>query len=126
MVKLDSQNKYIMIDIAIILFGIVFTILLNILIYKYLVNKAIKKYILPYLIVNKLKFIKVIPVRIFSTGDFPNNGIRIRPFSLGFPMFSIYLYVYYYNIENITIKRTVKVSCILFFIKKIEFSKTTI
>jgi len=104
--------------IAIFLFMVI-----NILIHQLIVMKASRKFIKPFLNQKGIRFIKTEYVGFLKTGDFKESEFTLRPFMLGHPVNTTYVYVYYSSEKEITkIKRmTAKINSIFFFIRNVEY-----
>jgi|GEM_PF-5209983 len=82
-------------EIIILSFAIVFTIGINVLIYKHILKKALRKHIQPFWDVRgyKIEYCKF--AGILSTGDFKRKGFPFWPFlSNGYPIHSTYVYLF--------------------------------
>jgi len=106
-----------------------FIILLNILIVRLIIKRALRKYIKPDLDKKELYFISYKWVIFFGIGDFtrendsdaPNNGYWGGAGGRS-PFLSIYIYIYYYNSHNIDKRVTARIDTLFFFIRKVKYS----
>jgi len=100
-------------------------ILLNIYIPKYIINKALNKFVKPMLQNKGLTFIEYKWCGLLSTGKFKENSIGITFSSKnGSPVNSVYADVLY--LENNSQKSvTIKIDTIFWFIKRVNFSRDT-
>jgi hypothetical protein len=99
----------------------------NILIYKFIVNRALKKIINPYFNSMGYEVEKAEFPGLFSTGDFKNPGFQIKPvFKNGSPWITYYLELFIKNKDkgSQTIRVTAKIATLFSFIRKVEYSKT--
>lgn len=95
----------------------------NILIYKWTVNRALKKIIRPYFDDLGYTIKKVEFVGLLKTGDFKREGFELRPFlHSGNPMQTIYIYVYLYKDVNCPVRITAKILNLFLFIRRVEYS----
>jgi hypothetical protein len=110
----------------IILGAFVLVVLLNILTYKLIVSRALKKIMKPYFNSLGYRIDKVEFPGLFSTGDFKNRGFQIRPvFKMGSPVNSTFVSLFLKPIENQReiIRITAKIETVFLFIRKVEYSK---
>lgn len=95
----------------------------NILLYKWTVNRALKKFIRPYFSNLGYKIKNVEFVGLLKTGDFKEEGFQFRPFmNNGNPIRSTYVYIYLYKDLDHPIRITAKISTLFSFIRKVEYS----
>lgn len=97
-------------------------ILLNVFIVSYTIKRALKKYIIPKLQERGLLLESYKWVGLLKFGDFKNEKHVLRPsIGGGSPMISIYIYIYYKDLE--TRKRiTVRIDTLFLFIRKVAYS----
>ena len=109
--------------IVVAMFSVV--ILLNIYIPKYIINKALNKFVKPMLQNKGLTFIKYKWCGFLSTGNFKDDSIGITFSSKnGSPSNSVYADVLY--LENNSEKSiTIKIDTLFGFIKRVKFSSDT-
>lgn len=111
----------------IIIDGAILMLLVNILVYKLIVSRSLKKIIRPYLSSLGYKVDKVSFVGLFNKGDFNEEGVELRPFMAnGNPMRSTYIYLYIRkdkaNVDPVRI--TARVRTIFLFVRKVEYSRS--
>lgn len=115
-------------DISLIIILIVVTaffVFLNVSIYKMLVRRAVVKYIKPYLAEKGYEIDSVSFVGFLKTGDFKEKGgFALRPFMLGYPIHSTYIYVFYRdkNRDGSVSRMTAKIRGLLLFIRGVDYS----
>lgn len=104
--------------------GVTFFITVNVFLYLYIVNKAVKKLINPYMTNLGYEIRKVRFSGLFSTGDFKRGGFDFRSvMAAGQPINSIFAYVYIENVKTgVTRRITAKITTLFWFIKKVEYS----
>jgi RHS repeat-associated protein len=107
-----------------ILIGLVFfiVIILNIYQTKYLIKRALKRFVIPKLKEKGFTFKGYRWVGFFKFGDFKDEVITLRPsFTGGSPFLSIYVYIYYID-TDLEKRITVKIDTLFLFIKKVSYS----
>jgi len=109
--------------ISVILVSIIFVILGNVIIYRWIVRRALMKFIRPYFAELGFKVQKVKFVGLFKTGDFKRLGFQWRPFMhSGSLMQTTYVYVFLSNDLRKDIRITAKINTVFLMIKKIDYS----
>jgi hypothetical protein len=117
---LFNKTMILLYTLAILLFPLI--IALNMLIYRLIVKKALKKYIEPKLTQRGLLFIDYKWPGLFSSGDFKDQALTITIMNKNGNIFnSVYTYVYYKE-SNETKKITARIDTIFWFIKKVTYS----
>lgn len=109
----------------IILGTVVLMLTVNVLIYKLIVDRAVKKYINPYLSILGYKIDKVKFAGLFQIGDFKRKGSPLRPFMFGgYPIHSTYIYVFVKTNDpnNNPVRITARIISLFLFIRKVEYS----
>ena len=98
---------------------------INVFIFRFIVDKAIKKHIRPYLKKLGFEIDKSEWVGLFGSGDFTENEpSRIPYMPYGNPMQTVYVYVYIRKVNEIqTIRITAKIMTFFFFIRRVEYNK---
>jgi hypothetical protein len=95
----------------------------NVLIYRWIVSRALRKFIRPHFMDLGYKVQNVEFVGLFKTGDFKRSGFPLRPFMhSGNPMQTTYVYVYLSKDVNHQVRITAKINTVFLFIKKVEYS----
>lgn len=105
---------------------VTFFIVGNLLIYKWIVSRALKKYIKPHFSDLGYGITKTHFVGLFKSGDFIRDGFQFRPFMpSGYPLQSTYIYVYLHKntVSDCQIRVTVKIMTLFLFIKNVEYTK---
>ncbi|NVO12397.1 MAG: hypothetical protein HXX16_20755 [Bacteroidales bacterium] len=109
-------------NLILILLGITFVILGNLLINYLIVNKALKKLILPELHNHGYDFVKIKSTGFLNSGDFKDSLFQLRPFNpAGNYKITLYRFVYFQGKSKKDRKVTVKIRWNLFCKTKIEF-----
>jgi hypothetical protein len=97
-------------------------ILLNIIIGKAFINRAIRKFVIAKLESKGLSYLKYKWTGLFSYGDFKNEKITFRPsFGGGSPWLSIYVFIFYLE-HRVEKRMTIKIDTFMFFIRTVVFS----
>ena len=95
---------------------------LNILAYRIIVKKAIKKYIEPKLKEKGLLFVDFKWPGLMSSGDFEGDFLISAIMNkMGWVSNSIYVYIYYRDLDD-TKKVTVRIDTTFFIINKVAYS----
>lgn len=95
-------------------------IFLNIILYRYIVSRALKKHIKPYFY-NQGYCIKSYKYPgLFSSGAFKNK-ILFGIFIMGSPFINFYVDIYSKNNNGVLRKTTVQISTIFLFIHKLKY-----
>ncbi len=106
--------------IAILFYSII--ILLNIYIYRSVINKAIDNFIKPKLQDKGLSFLRYKWLGFFNRGAFTNDTLVLIPsLKFGYPIISIYIDIYFTNGVDER-KISVRIDKSLFLIRKIYYS----
>jgi len=109
-------------DIILVIIAVIVVILLNIFIERYVINRALKKFIIPKLKEKNYHFERYKWVGPFSYGDFGRARFTLGPFfKNGGPAISTYIYVYYED-DNSRKRLTAKIDTLFFFIKRVSYS----
>ncbi len=97
-------------------------ILLNIILVRIFISRAIKKFVKPKLESKGITYLNYKWTGLFNYGDFKNEKITFRPtMGGGSPWLSIYVFIFY--LEQRTEKRmTIKIDTFMFFITSVVFS----
>ncbi|PWG78015.1 hypothetical protein [Pararcticibacter amylolyticus] len=109
--------------ITIILGLAVVLVIGNMLIYRWVVSRAMKKFIRPYFTrigyeIRQTKF-----VGLLKTGDFKVAGFPLRPFMpKGNPMQTTYVYLYLSKGSGPQVRITARIDTLFLFIRKVEYS----
>jgi CDP-diglyceride synthetase len=118
------ENIFIKFQSAFIVAACAIFIIAGICTWRYIINRALKKFVIPLLKNKGLVFVRYKWVGPFGTGDFEENTIVIRPsMSFGGLYVSIYMYIYYYSELNVKNRITVRIDTLFLFIKKVVFSE---
>jgi len=87
---------------------------------KIIIHKAVNKFIRPTMIAKGFCFLHTKSVGLFRSGGFEEE-FSPRPFMLGYPVVSIYVYVYYTTQDQTNYRMTAKISSFLIFPFKVEY-----
>ena|ERR1700761_3681475 len=98
-----------------------FIIFLNILVYRLVVRKALRKHIKPKLEEKGLTFIDYKWPGLFSNGGFGNPEITLLVNTNGNLLNSIYVYIYFKDAYE-TKKTTARIDTMFLFIRKVTYS----
>jgi hypothetical protein len=113
-----------MLTVIIVVGGISFVVLFNVLFHRYTIRRAIKKYIRPKLEEKGYELKNFKFAGIFSKGDFENDKEPFLPFfsAGGSPVNNIYAYLYLNRKDEAITKRvTVELRTFFFAIEKVSF-----
>jgi len=117
------ENIFLKFQDVFIVASFVIVIIVNICIFRYIINRALKKSVIPLLKSKGLVFIGYKWVGLFDTGDFEENTIDIGPsMSFGRANLSIYIYVNYYTVSKQKTRVTVRIDTLFLFIRKVAYS----
>lgn len=106
--------------IAIVFFGL--GILLNAFSIRYVINKAIRKFIKPNLQAKGVTFVDYKWLGFFNHGDFKNDKFILIPsMKAGKPVISTYIDIYYLE-TSVKKKRTVRIDTFFVFIRRVLYS----
>lgn len=110
--------------IVFVILGLVVVLIAgNVLIYKWIVGKAVRKNIRPYFATLGYEVQNVKFAGLLSTGDFKRSGFPLRPFMhSGYPMQTIYVYLYLSKDSGLPVRITAKIVTLFLAIRKIEYS----
>lgn len=91
---------------------------------RFIRNQAIKRFVIPDLERGGYELNDVTSVKFLQTGQFRNEKIHIRPFTRGYPVYSKYVDLTYSKPtgESRSLKVTAKISVVLLFVHKVEYS----
>jgi len=118
MENLFYQFQYLSIAAAFVI-----VIVANIFTCRFVINRAVQKYIVPHLKSKGLIYHRYKWVGLIGTGDFDESTVVIRPtISFGAPKVSIYIYVYYYTKQSMEDRITARIDTLFMFIRKVEYS----
>lgn len=111
-----------MIDVFIAI-SVAVVIILNILMVRYIIRRAVKKFVVPVMENNDLSLVNYKWAGLFNFGDFKNETIELRPaMSGGNPFLSIYVYVYYKD-SDINKRLTIRIDTFFIFIRRVLYSR---
>jgi hypothetical protein len=97
-------------------------ILLMIYVHKFVIKKAINRFIRPDLQAKGLAFVEYKWLGFFNRGDFKNDAFVLIPsLTFGYPVTSIYIDVFYSNGPKKE-RMTVRIDSSLLFIRKVLYS----
>lgn len=108
---------------AIIFGAITLAFIINIVIYKVILRKALRKFIVPYLNdlgyhLERTKFIGL-----FGTGDLKRKVFSVRPLMpTGSPVISMYIYLYIRSEAGVAKRITARLTSIFLWVKSVEYS----
>ncbi len=98
-------------------------ILLNIFIAKYIIKRAVKRFVIPTLENKGLVFKDYKWVSFFQFGDFKDEKVAFRPsLTGGSPYISLYVYIYYMDSDSKNKRITIRIDTLFLFIRKVEYS----
>lgn len=114
----------ILIIISVIVVLAIILVVSNVLMFRWIVSRALNKFIRPYFMDLQYKVQNVEFVGLFKTGDFKRSGFPLRPFMhSGKPTQTTYVYVYLSKNVNHQVRITAKINTVFLFIKKVEYSE---
>lgn len=97
-------------------------ILLNFCIYKYVINKAIRKYIKPKLQSFGFTFLDYKWLGFFNHGNFNNDKLVLLPsLKSGYPVIATYVDVFYNEVSN-SKRVTVRIDTFFIVILRVSYS----
>jgi hypothetical protein len=109
-------------DLILVIFGFLILILLNLLITRLIIGKALKKLVVPRLVESGFDFIRIEKVGFLKTGDFNDSSFSIRPYNrTGNYKISLYRYVVYKDRSKKERKTTLRIDWNIFRKTKIDF-----